>query len=464
MYTALELMNLGWQHHQAGEFAQAEQLYRQVLQLEPWHADALYLLGAALQTLGKVDEALDNYEKALQVRPDYAEIYHNLGVAKSSQGKLEEAIAHFRHAIQLKPDFASAHYSLGIDLAKLGRANEAIASYYEAIRLRPGHVDAYNSSGSAWRTLGRLDHAASCFQQALHIQPDSVETHNNLGVVLREQGRLAEALLQFQTALALRAVDASTHLNLGDTFRELSRYAEAAASYEEALRLQPDNEQAKFYHAILTGGPTPKTAPGGSVRWLFDNYAERFDKELVERLQYRGPQLLRAAVGYIPANQSLAVLDLGCGTGLCGPLFRDLARTLTGVDLSPAMLAQARKRGVYDELVENDIATFLLSSTAQYDLIISGDVFIYVGDLVDVFAGARRVLRLGGRFVFTVEADPGEEFVALPSGRFAHSLTYLRRLAMKNSLEERSVEQAVLRKEYSGEAKGMVVVFQRAAP
>ena len=158
---------------------------------------------------------------------------------------------------------------------------------------------------------------------------------------------------------------------------------------------------------------------------LFDTYAEQYDKHLVKQLHYRGPQLLRAAVADLPADRALEVLDLGCGTGLCGVSFRDLARTLTGIDLSPGMLARARQHGVYDELLQSDIAGFLLSSSTRYDLILAADVFVYVGDLAGVFQGASRVLRPAGRFIFTVEAHEGEGFVVRPSGRFAHSLAYL---------------------------------------
>src|SRR5207302_1633468 len=106
-----------------------------------------------------------------------------------------------------------------------------------------------------------------------------------------------------------------------------------------------------------------------------------------------------------PALRDLDVLDLGCGTGLAGELFRPLSRRLDGVDLSPRMLAQAATRGVYDRLAAGDLLTHLGGTGDRYHLVLAADVFVYLGDLAPVFAAARLVLRAGGWLAFTVEAS-----------------------------------------------------------
>jgi len=142
------------------------------------------------------------------------------------------------------------------------------------------------------------------------------------------------------------------------------------------------------------------------VEELFDDYAEQFDDHLINMLHYQAPELLRLAIGREMDADEAAwdVMDLGCGTGFCGLLFRDLATNLTGVDLSEGMLEQARKREFYDELRQGDITQALADCEHAYDLIIAADVFIYVGDLSGIVDACARALRPGGRFAFTMEA------------------------------------------------------------
>jgi predicted TPR repeat methyltransferase len=162
----------------------------------------------------------------------------------------------------------------------------------------------------------------------------------------------------------------------------------------------------------------------------------------------------------VPADARLDILDLGCGTGLMGDGLRALKRTLTGVDLSPNMLAQARRRGLYDRLVESDIATFLETQTNHFDLTVSTDVFIYIGDLAGIFAGVRRALRSDGLFCFSVEAAEEGDFVLRPTLRYAHSLAYLTRLGEQNSFAVLNVEPHGVRREAQASIPGYNIVMR----
>ena len=102
-------------------------------------------------------------------------------------------------------------------------------------------------------------------------------------------------------------------------------------------------------------------------------------------------------------SKSLDVLDAGCGTGLCGPLIAPYARRLVGVDLSARMLAQAKTKNVYDELVKCELTAYLRDSPGAFDAIVSADTLVYFGPLQDVVAASARALRPGGRLIFTVE-------------------------------------------------------------
>ncbi len=158
---------------------------------------------------------------------------------------------------------------------------------------------------------------------------------------------------------------------------------------------------------------------------LFDEYAERFDQDLTESLNYRGPELVLDAIARTGGGQGLAVLDLGCGTGLCAPGLRPLAARLDGVDLSPRMVEKAAERGLYDRLEVGELAMVLAARPGGYDLLAAADVFVYLGDLEPVLAAAHDALTPGGRLVFTTERVAGEGYDLGPHARYGHSRSYL---------------------------------------
>ncbi len=158
----------------------------------------------------------------------------------------------------------------------------------------------------------------------------------------------------------------------------------------------------------------------------------------------------------------LDVIDLGCGTGLCGPLFRDLAATLTGVDLSSKMIDKARDRLVYDNLIVGDVMPALQSGDARYDLAIATDVFIYIGNLAPVFEACAMALNTNGLFAFSIEgAEEGTSYTLRTSGRYAHSVGYIQSLAQVSGFKETAVEQVVVRKEQGVSLSGYIFVLTR---
>jgi predicted TPR repeat methyltransferase len=200
------------------------------------------------------------------------------------------------------------------------------------------------------------------------------------------------------------------------------------------------------------------------VASLFDHYADTFDRHLLGTLGYRGPQLLHdAVVAAGVAAGPLDIADLGCGTGLCGPLFKPMARTLVGVDLSSRMVHQARERKVYDELFVEELTEFLAARAKRFDLAVAADVLSYFGDLSGVLAAASQALREGGLFAFTLEKHDGPGHVLNPTRRYAHSIEYVRSVLLSAKLREVSAEEEVLRTQNKRDVPGWVVVLQRAA-
>ncbi|MCU0763701.1 MAG: methyltransferase domain-containing protein [Hydrogenophaga sp.] len=172
----------------------------------------------------------------------------------------------------------------------------------------------------------------------------------------------------------------------------------------------------------------PPQPPAAYVKALFDEYADDFQTHLVEALNYQAHRTLLAPL-----------VEVGCGTGLCGQLIRPLAGAVDGVDLSGAMVEQARASGVYRRVDQGDLLPFLTASTEPAQLVMAADVFIYVGALEAVFAAVRQRLAPGGCFAFSVEkgspAQGEQDLMLLPSLRYAHSAAYVQRLAQANGLQ-----------------------------
>lgn len=206
-------------------------------------------------------------------------------------------------------------------------------------------------------------------------------------------------------------------------------------------------EVVAFLASSLGDGDAPASAPAAYVASLFDRMADTYDEQIVERLEYRGPALLRAAVDRLRNSESVVgdVLDLGCGTGLAGAVFRPLSRRMTGVDLSPGMLDRAQQRGVYDELHRAEIVEFMESTDARYDLLVAADVLNYFGDLAPAFSAAANVLRPGGLLAVTVERGETAESRLRGMRRYQHSLEYLERIADSAALRGCSLEAVELR-------------------
>jgi len=304
---------------------------------------------------------------------------------------------------------------------------------------------------------------ADCYQRAIHLGIRTVEIHVALGYVLQKLGRLDEAIGSHEEALRIDPESAHPYIGIAAVHKARDNYPSAIEYYQRALQLDPDNTEVRHMLASMGAAPVPKAAAAEYVSNLFDQFADHFDKSLLVELEYRTPEHLNQALRRVAgiAERPLDVMDLGCGTGLCGPRLKDLARTLTGVDLSPKMIDKARARGVYDRLVVGDIVEELAAPGVSCDLVIAADVFVYLGDLQPVFEACKLALKPGGLFAFSLEAEECDSYVLRSSGRYAHSAGYIRKLAREHGLQEVSLDQVVLRKEKGSPMPGYVFVLRR---
>lgn len=385
--------------HKGGRFAEAEAGYRRILRRRPSDADALNFLGMMRVQTGELGQGLELLGRSVKSQPGNPHAWTNLGNALTANGALEEAHKAFSTATDLAPTMAEAWFNRGVGARRLKKSEEALECFRKAVEHGPGYAAAYEA-------LARLLYRA--------------------GLV-----------------------------------------SEAAEIYRKWLACDPDNPIPKHMLAASTGENVPTRAGDAYLSETFDAFADSFDENLHE-LGYRAPELLAAAVAtklgarVELSQRGLDILDAGCGTGLCGPLLKPMARTLVGVDISPGMLDKARARGMYDELIVEELSTFMRRRPEGVDLIVSADTLVYFGALEEPLAAAYACLRNGGLAAFTLERlDPEAGAPAYriePHGRYSHQESYVRAALANAGFSSVSIGGDTLRREGSRQVAGHVVV------
>jgi predicted TPR repeat methyltransferase len=438
--------------------------FTRALTIDPVNAEAYYNLGCALQAVGRINEAVIQYKSALALRPDYAHAWNNLGALIAGIDPAASE-AHFRRAVAFMPDLAEAHNALGTLLARTNRPDEAIASYRRAVAVRPDFDEAHFNLGFVSQSQGRFNEASVSYNRALEINPRFTDAQAALDDIRKRIAELeSEAARQIQ-ALAGKPDDHSGHDNLRIMLFRLNlagQQARAANIAEEWLRICPSHPVARHLLSAIKGEHLPRAADE-YIETTFDPFSGSFDQLMVD-LGYQAPELLGKALS-CALPHGLDVLDIGCGTGLGGLLLRPLAKTLTGVDLSQGMLAQAAKRKIYDQLHQSEIMTFLAAHPSSYDLIAATDVLIYFGELAPVLAWAKTALRPEGWIGFTLEKDDlitAQGWRLQPTGRYCHTEDYIRRSLAAAGLALVSMETCILRKEADKDVYGLLVLARQA--
>jgi predicted TPR repeat methyltransferase len=222
-----------------------------------------------------------------------------------------------------------------------------------------------------------------------------------------------------------------------------------------------DYHGARLHLARLGVGEATPAMTGVYVRRLFDQHAPEFDQALVERLDYRGPELLLSAVRALAGERPRlgSVLDLGCGTGLGGAAFRPYCDWLAGVDISPGMVEQARAKGLYDRLEVAELVEFLAGEAgAQNHLVLAADVFVYCSDIGPIALDVAKVLAPDGLFAFTVETHNGAGVRLQGTLRYAHSAGHVREALAAAGLRIVQLSEVSTRTEKGEPVPGLLVV------
>lgn len=432
----LQLLQQAIGFHTAGDLVRAEQIYRQVLAQDPVHPIAL----------------------------------HYLGIFLHQNGQHEEGVQSIRLSCALQPDNPDWHNDLGNVLFALREFEEASEAYQASLEVQPDDHVVWNNLGSSQLQHGDSAAAIHSFEQALELAPEFGPALIHLGNIYEAAGdKMASSHYQCR-AFVLPPLEGKSKEMLGISFYFLGRLQEAADIYRAWMEEEPHNPIAAHMYAACSQIEVPGRASDRYIEKHFDRYAETFNANLVDRLAYRGPELIGqglAGIGGIGGNdQQFDALDLGCGTGLCAPIVAPHVRSLVGVDLSGKMLEQAQLRGGYDQLIKQEITEYMLTRQGAFDLVLSADTLIYFGHLEQVFQAVAGALRPQGYFIFTVESVAQSELSVAgyqlhPSGRYRHSDAYVRQMLSKAGMTALSMSEEVLREEIRQPVAGMVFVARR---
>ena len=394
-------------------FAAAEDFYKRALRLDPMHLDANYLLGTLYAEQRDLAKAMKFLKQAAEINPRSHMIQNNLG-----------------NIYQLSKQF-----------------DKAIDCYRRALDIEPRMPEVQNNLGNIYKYHRQFAEAEECYRRVLLFCPDFVEGYCNLGMVLSGQNKFQEAIENFRKALELSPSFKEAYEGLGICYSELGDREQAIACFNRYLDLDPgDNSEVKLRLARLNAGEIPKHYPAAVMLTTYERKAQNWDADIqLPGKEFLGPQHVREVLEELKLMQTrqLDVLDIGCGTGVCGEYLRGYAKHLEGVDLSPHMLAQAQKKGHYDKLECADAIAYMQGCDRTFDLIIASGVLILFGDLLPVFQAAARLLKPDGLFVFTLYRSETEAVMVRYNLHFAHSAAYVREMADSAGLQLVLLEQKV---------------------
>lgn len=475
--TVEEQIKLGNDYLSKGQLPEAKQHYYQALRLDPQHAEGYYHLGRLFYLEHLFDEAIPLFEKALRINPDYWEAHYHLAHTLSQKNQFNQAAVHYQEVLRLIPEHYFAHYNLGLILFEHGDYESALNHLQKA----------ENSLTKPEDKIAVLYYIAHTHLSLAHVN----EATTYFEKLIEYSDHLSQSLPhEFSTQFFTQEKMGENYHNLAVLYLRQGKRAEALLHFEEALKYQPENDTAHHMimaikgeeteHGQVEGIQSESRAPKHYITNLFDQYAEYYDLHMKEKLHYEVPGLLRNAMGRCMTSASQnakagRVLDLGCGTGLCGVYFRDLALELIGVDLSPKMLKKAKALGAYDALVEADVLEYLASLDLKpFDIVIAADVLVYFGNLEKMFQEIAKSLAPKGRFIFTIEIiqqnaeflnnktvarKNQKDYLLNPTGRYAHASHYIHKLASDNQLSIELEEKIILRAQENQSIEGLLFVL-----
>ena len=447
---ALALMN-----QQA--YAAAANICRQYLASHSEDFNAHHLLGLIQFKSGDLLNATRELEKASSLPVDKrfkAQALSNLALVLQARNRLDDAGTALQQAVQLQPNELAFHLNLLGLLEKRGDWPTLLHHLQQHSALQY-HPEARLYQAVALRHQQQPEQATALLEVALNSTEAEAEWSLNLCLLGQPDRVIRYAREQHYPAEWL--------IRVADYMAEEGLPRLATPIYGAALQQAPDNACARHMLDAAAGHCTEQ-APAEYVSQLYDAHADAFEERLQQRLGYRAPELIADRLAALTRNQTThTLLDLGCGTGLCGQALRQVLSPtrLIGCDLSPRMLEHAADKAVYDELIQGDLISVLVDHAA-IDLITAADVLIYIGNLKPVLSATFQSLKPGGLLALTIETCPDPNAVELDaSGRYRHNPEQLQQAAQEAGFATEVLERFPLRREHDAMLEGALLILRR---
>ena len=419
--------------------------------------------GIALASLDRRDEAQKAFERAFALAPRHVDILVSLGELYVTQKNALAARAAFLKALSiddLTPRAWEGFSRVSNFFSRWTWKRRLLTLQHQQWKKRRAQSsDAGQVIAQAAR-LGKSKHHAEAIdvvRKFLEGCPGHVDATATLYALLAGLGNVAQGKAGLERLVTWWPKNAAANYCLGVYLITTGERDAGIASLQRALVLDPKNENARFALATIGASNTPQVE-AKEVRGIFDAYADKFDHDLQDNLQYRVPEMIGEIVGNSGRRRTL-MLDLGCGTGLCGERLHPYVDKMIGVDLSEKMLAKARERRIYDVLAHDEAVSYLERTSETYDLVVAADVLVYIGDLSALFPAVAARLEPQGEFWFSIELSPQDGFRVTMSRRYQHSLGYLETMARASSLRIMYQKQIDLRQHAAEMQKGLLIAL-----
>ena len=462
---------LGTAQGMSGNYEAAEQALRKTLELQPGHVQAQISLARVLSHRGQAAAAINHLTELLATHPGNRRAQVTLIETLLHVGRTEEAATQCSQLLAETPADPGLLALLGRAKIELGDHEAARELFEQLLGMNSSNPVAVLGLGHCDRLAGRNRAALAQYEKACELAPANPACWFNRGIVAISLNDMDSAADFLQECFRLNPRDVNAGSQLASVYRHQRKLPESVAVSRRVLEADPDNARARFYVEAFENEQKQAAVQRIPRAVAEATYSQRdvgrhFESSLKGGLEYRAPELLDRAVRHAIGDQrtDLDILELGCGTGLCGSRFADIAHSLVGTDVSASMLDVAREKQAYTTLEVADLADVLAREPGQFDLVIAMDVLCYFGDLGDIFAGCGRVLRDSGIFALSVEKpDHDEPWQLHPYGHFVHSLDHLRACAGKHGFEELHAEETVLRREALEERIGYICLYRTPA-
>ncbi len=313
-----------------------------------------------------------------------------------------------------------------------------------------------NNLGNTYNRIGNYEEAKKYLVKSLLIKKNPY-TFNNLANSYKGMGNNKEAINNLLKAIKIEKNSSKIYFNLAEMFLSIGDLNNSKKFFNKTIKIEPNHLAANFKMDLLNGklkGEFPKNY----LKNYFNYYAETFEKHLITNLYYSVPIVFSNIINdKYGINYSFKkILDLGCGTGLCGNQIKNNYESLTGIDISIEMLKKAKEKSIYSELQCCDIVSFLTKTNEKYELIIAGDVLIYIGNLSELFRLCSNVMTENARFIFSIEVEKTKNYSAKLTGRYSHNYNYIKKITQQNNLMIEFSENTKIRKEKNNWVLGKV--------